>query len=264
MTATLDHDVEFELVELDLLATHAGVPFPFPMRVPSFGRLTGERDVLLARAGHGLCDRGLATERGPAGVAAELVTALREHRSTIDLVVLGAGTVTGVVAMVHGNRALVCHQPLCAEAGPVRVGRVPAAALADELAALVPAADPAVTMPVTMPPGVVGDALRLLGNTADTPATRRCVRELVRERGGDEAVVDQLVTLLPAVTGRGQFGVTRRAGATVTRALEVSWLDSPRGRVRVSRDDRGWVSVNPLRRGELVRLMREAAALARA
>ncbi|HEY0449406.1 ESX secretion-associated protein EspG [Actinophytocola sp.] len=259
-----DQDVHFGLVELDLLATHAGVPFPFPLRVPSFGRLAGERDVLLAEAGHALCDRGLATAHGPAGMAAELVTALREHRSAIDLVVLGAGTVTGVVAMVYGNRAVLCRQPLSAErADTVRVERVTAGALADAFDGLIPNTSPAVTMPITLPPGVVGDTLRLLSNTADTPATRRCVRELVREYGGDEAVVDQLVGLLPALTGRGQLGVTRRSGAAVSRPFEMSWLDSPRGRVRVSRDDRGWLSVNPLRRSDLVRLLRDAATLVR-
>ncbi len=262
MTAVTGHEVGFALVELDLIATHAGVPFPFPLRVPSFGRLMGERDALLAEAGHALCDRGLATEHGPTGVAAELVTALREHRSTIDLVVFGARTVTGVVAMVNGNRALVCRQRLCGEQdGTVLVRRVPAAALADEFTAMVPTVPAAVAMPITLPPGVVGDTLRLLSNTADTPATRRCVRELVREYGGDETVVDQLVDLLPALTGRGQLGVVRGSGV---RPLELSWLDSPAGRVRVSRDDRGWVSVNPLRGSELVRLTREAAALARA
>lgn len=264
MTATIDQDVYFGLVELDLLATHAGQAFPFPLRVPSFGRLTGERDALLAEAGQALCERNLATGHGPTGVAAELVTALREHRSAIDLVVVGAETVTGVVAMVYGNRALVCHQSLGDEpAGTVGVTRVSAAALTDEFAELIPPATPAVTMPITLPPGVVEDTLRLLSNTADTPATRRCVRELVRERGGDEAVVDQLVNLLPSVTGRGQLGVTRRSGCSVSRPLEVSWLDTPRGRVRVSRDERGWLSVNPLRPGDLVRLTREAATLAR-
>jgi hypothetical protein len=259
VTATVDHEVDFALVELDLIATHAGTPFPFPLRVPSFGRLVGERDMLLAEAGRALCDRGLATGHGPTGVAAELVTALRAHRSAIDLVVFDADTVTGVVAMVHGNRAVLCRQRLSGES-TVRVTRIPAAALADEFAGLVPTASPAVTMPITLPPGVVGDTLRLLSSTADTPATRRCVRDLVRAYGGDEAVVDQLVALLPSVTGRGQLGVVRRSGA---RPMELSWLDSPLGRVRVSRDDRGWVSVNPLRGSELVRLTREAAALAR-
>jgi ESAT-6 protein secretion system EspG family protein len=255
---------QFEFVELDLLAAHAGVPLPFPLRVPSFGRLAGERDMLLAEAGHALCDRGLATGHGPAGVAAELVTALREYRSAIDLVLLGTDTVTGVVAMVHGNRAVLCRQQLCdEETGTVRVAQVSAASLADEFTGLVPEVAPAVTMPIALPPGVIGDTLRLLSNTADTPATWRCVRELVRERGGDEAVVDQIVNLLPALTGRGQLGVTRRSGTAITRPLELSWLDGPRGRVRVNRSDRGWVSVNPLRRNDLVRLTREAATLAR-
>ncbi|MFC4852928.1 ESX secretion-associated protein EspG [Actinophytocola glycyrrhizae] len=265
MTATTErHEVHFGLVELDLLATHAGVPFPFPLRVPSFGRLTDERDELLAAAGHALRERGLATEHGPAGVAAEVVTALREYRSAADLVVLDGEAATGVVAMVCGNQAMLCRQSLAGQADTVLAGRVPAAALADEFAGLVPDVPAASAMPVTLPPGVIGDALRLVGNTADTPATRRYVRELVRECGGDEAVVDELVDLLPTLTGRGQLGVTRRSGTAVSRRFEVSWLDSPRGRVRVSRDDQGWVSVNPLRRGELVRLTREAAALARA
>jgi hypothetical protein len=217
---------DVQLVEMDLLATHAGVPFPFPLRVPSFGRRTHERDVLLAEAGHALCDRGLATGLGPAGVAADLVTALREHRSAVDLVVVGAGTVTGMVAMVYGDQVMLCRQPLHAErAGTVQVRRVPAVALADELAGLIPDTPAATDLPITMPPDVV----------------------------------DQH-DLFPALTGRGQFGVTRGG----TRPLEVSWLDSPRGRVRVSGDDRGWVSVNPLRRSELVRLVRDAATLARA
>lgn len=245
--------IAFELVELDLLATHAGVPFPFPLRVPSFGRLAYERDVLLAEAGHALCDRGLATGHGPTGVAAELVTALCEHRSAVDLVVIGNGTVTGVVAMVYGDQAMLCRQPLHAErAGTVLVTRVAATALADEFAGLIPNTSAVRALPITLPPGVV----------VDTPTTRRQARELVRAAGGDEAVVDQLVDLFPALTGQGQLGVTRRESGS--RPLEVSWLDSPRGRVRVSGDDRGWVSVNPLRRSELVRLTRDAASLARA
>jgi hypothetical protein len=119
-------------------------------------------------------------------------------------------------------------------------------------------------MPITLPPGVVGDTLRLLGKTADTPATRRCVRKLVRTCGGDEGAVDQLVDLFPALAGRGQLGVIRRHGTVVTRIREVSWLDSPQGRVRVDQDDDGWVSVNPLRHNELVRALGEMAADARA
>lgn len=265
MTATIEREVCFEPVELDLLATHVGVRFPFPLRVPSFGRLTSERDTLLDSAGQALRARGLATAHGPIGMAAELVNALREYRGAVDLVVVGTGPVTGAVAMVYGDWAVVCRQSLSDEqAGTVRVARVPAATLSDELAGLIPKVLPASAMPITLPPGVVGDALRLLGKTADTPATRRCVRELVRTCGGDEAVVDQLVDLFPALTGRGQLGVVRRRGATVTRPREVSWLDSPRGRVRVDHSGDGWVSVNPLRHSELVRALGEVAADARA
>src|SRR6266540_2738243 len=102
-----DGTVHFGLIELDLLATHAGVPVPFPLRVPSFGRIAGEREVLLAAAGQTLRMRGLADETGPVGAAAELVTALREHRGTVDLVLDGT---TLVVAMVYRSFALICHQ----------------------------------------------------------------------------------------------------------------------------------------------------------
>src|ERR1044072_685738 len=78
--------VHFGLVELHLLAAHAGVRFPFPLRIPEFGRIPGEREVLLAAAGVTLRARGLARERGPIGVAAEGGTALREPPGAVGLV----------------------------------------------------------------------------------------------------------------------------------------------------------------------------------
>lgn len=265
MTAAVEHEVVFAPVELDLLATHAGAAFPFPLRVPSFGRFAHERDALLASAGHVLCARGLATGDGPVGVAAELVTALRDHRGAVDLVVIGAGEVTGAVAMVHGDRAVVCRQSWGNGRGSaVRVTAMPATGLGDELAALIPEVRAAVTMPITLPPGVVEGAFRLLGDPADGPVGARRVRQLVRACGGDEAVVDRLVALVPAVAGRGQLGVVRRAGDAVTRPHELSWLDSSRGRVRVDRGDTGWLSVNPLRHDDLLRVLGEIATVARA
>ncbi|MFJ6673797.1 ESX secretion-associated protein EspG [Actinosynnema sp. NPDC091369] len=265
MTAAIRHETVFDPVELDLLATHAGVPFPFPIRVPSSGRFTDERDALLADAGHALRARGLATATGPVGVTAELVTALREHRGAVDLVVIGTTEVTGAVAMVHEDRAVVCRQSLHPEhGGDVAVTAVPATELADRFALLIPAARAAATLPITLPPGVVEGALRILGDPGCEPVTRGHVRELVRACGGDEAVVDRLVDLLPGVSGRGRLGVVRRTGGPATRPPEVSWLDSARGRVRVDRDDRGWTSVNPLRHDRLLRLLGETAAVARA
>lgn len=204
--------IAFDLVEMDLLATHAGVRWPFPLRVPSFGRLADERATLLAEAGHGLQARGLAAPHGPTGMAAELVTALHEHTAVVDLVVPG----TGAVAMVYGDDALVCTQ----SESTVRVTHVEAETLGDELVALIPESRAAQLMPITLPPGAGLDL---------------------------------------EVTGQGQAGVIRGG-----QRQEVSWLDSAGGRVRVDAGVNGWVSVNPLRHHDLVRLIGELAAVARA
>ncbi|EHR61642.1 ESX secretion-associated protein EspG [Saccharomonospora cyanea] len=263
MTVTAHQGVSIGLLELDLLATYAGTRPPFPLRAPSFGRIEDERRTLLASAGRTLAERGLAREHGPVGVAAELVTALREYRSAVDLVVVAGGTVTGVVAMSYGPRAVVCRQSIGGTPGPVSVERIATDSLSDEVIGHIPKVEAAPTMPITLPPGVVGDATRLLENTAGAVAPRERVRALVRERGGNADAVDMLVSLLPSLVGRGQLGaVVRRAGGVVERPLELSWLDSPRGRVRVSRDGNGWTSVNPLRHSDLVRFVRDATASA--
>ncbi|MFD4639856.1 ESX secretion-associated protein EspG [Lentzea sp. NPDC058436] len=204
--------IAFDLVEMDLLATHAGVRWPFPLRVPSFGRLADERAGLLAEAGHGLAARGLAASHGPIGMAAALVTALHEHTAVVDLVVPG----TGAVALVHGGDALVCTQT----GSTVRVAHVEAETVGDELVELVPRLKPAQHMPITLPPGAGLDL---------------------------------------EVTGQGQAGVVRGGQRT-----EVSWLDSAAGRVRVDVGADGWVSVNPMRHHDLVRVIGELAAVARA
>lgn len=237
MTAALVPDthpgVYFGLVELDLLATHAGARFPFPLRVPEFGRIEGEREVLLAGAGVTLRVRGLAGERGPLGVAAEVVTALREYRGAVDLVLAGPGSVVGVLAMVYRSWALICRQPLTGDPATtgVRIRRVAQNALTDELIGMVPEVAPASTMPITLPPD---DA--------------------------DPDVLDELGGLLPEVTGRGQLGATRGGARSGT---ELSWLDGPRGRVRVNRAEDGWISVNPLRHNDMRSALDEMAMIAR-
>lgn len=203
--------IAFDLVEMDLLATHAGVRWPFPLRVPSFGELAHERADLLAEAGHGLQSRGLAEAHGPTGMARELVTALHEHTAVVDLVVPG----TGAVAMVCGDDALVCTQ----SGSTVRVTQVEVETLGDELVALVPELRPAQIMPITLPPGAALDL---------------------------------------EVVGQGQAGVIKG------ERQEVSWLDTAGGRVRVDVGSDGWVSVNPMRRNDLVRAIGELAAVARA
>ncbi|PXY36954.1 cytochrome C biogenesis protein [Prauserella flavalba] len=264
MAPATDDAAELTLAELDLLGTFAGARFPFPLRVPSFGRIEGERTALLAAAGRTLAGRRLATGRGPAGLAAELAAALRGHRNAVDLVIVDGATVTGVVAMIAGPHAVVCRQSLGRTPGPVTVTRVPAATLTDAFTRHIPKVAAAPALPITLPPGVIGDALRLLENTAGLAAPRKRVRTLVRERGGDESAVDALAALVPSVVGRGQLGVVLRPGTgAVDRPLELSWLDSPRGRVRVDGDTRGWVSINPLRHSELIKALGEAATVAR-
>ncbi|WP_246258602.1 ESX secretion-associated protein EspG [Amycolatopsis anabasis] len=263
---TGDGSVHFGLVELDLLSAHAGVPFPFPLRVPSFGRIAGEREVLLAAAGQTLGVRGLADESGPVGVAAELVTALREYRGTIDLVLVGEHGTTGIVAMVYRSRALICSQSLNdVPDGTVRIRRVADIALADALIGMVPEVAPAKAMPITLPARAVDTATQLIDGISDAAEKERLLRDLVRDCGGDPDVLDQLVGLLPTQTGLGQLGATRRSGARIKRAgTELSWLDGPRGRVQVNRAaDDSWVSVNPLRRDSVRFALEDLATIAR-
>jgi len=214
--------------------------------------------VLLAAAGQTLRARGLADADGPLGVAADLVTALRDYRGAVDLVLVGRESVIGVVAMVHGSSAVLCVQTTEADAqqpGNVRVRKVGHTAVADELVAMVPEVAAAVSMPITLPPGVVPAAGREQASTAacsDDGTVEQHLRALVHDRGGDPAVLDQLAKLLPTLEGRGQLGATRRDEDEVTRTgTELSWLDGPQGRVTVSRTEDGWVSVNPLRPADL-------------
>jgi EspG family len=225
MTIT-DHGIRFGLVELDLLANHAGTRFPFPLRVPEFGRIAGEREVLLAAAGVTLRARGLAGERGPLGVAAEVVTALREHRGAVDLVLVGADGAVGIAAMVYRSWALICRQPLTGN--EVRIRRVAQNTLVDELFGMVPRVEPATTMPITLPP---------------------------------DGALDELGRLLPELTGTGQLGATRRDNGRA--GTELSWLDGPRGRVRVHHAEDGWISVNSLRDNEMRYTLDNLAMIAR-
>lgn len=240
-------------IELDLLATHAGVPAPFPLRVPSFGRIPAERDLLLATAGQTLWLRELADAEGPQGTAAEIVTALRDHRGAVDLVLADPERTVGVLALVYSASALLCTQTLDDDpAGTISVRRCQETLLAKELYQLIPDCPGANTLPITLPGAVV--------HPTDETDERR-LREQVREHGGDPAALDQLVGIVSSLTGQGQLGVTRggrRAGP------ELSWLDGPRGRVRVSRSDSGWVSINPLRPNKIQTVLSELVTIARA
>jgi ESAT-6 protein secretion system EspG family protein len=244
--------VHIGLVELDLLATHAGVPLPFPLRVPSFGRIEAERAALLGVAGRTLRMRGLADEVGPLGMADELVIALREHRGTVDLVLVGPEGADGIVALVYRSSALLCRQRVTDPAAPVAVRRIPDTALAAELLALIPDVAPAKSMPISLPVRAMRQAAAAVHGIEDDHDRELRLRDLVRDCGGDPGGLEPLSGLVSTVLGRGQLGATRRAGAEGARVgEELSWLDGPRGRVRVSGATDTWVSVNPLHRATL-------------
>ena len=228
----------FGLVELDLLATHAGATIPYPLRVPSFGRVAGERDQLFAAASEALQVRGLADADGPAGVAADVVAALARRRGTIDLVVRGPAGERGAVAMVYGKHAVLCKQEF-AGARLVDVRRIPLSAVATALTALVPDLVAATAMPVHLPAAAT---LVTAGH-----------HQVVAGHGGDPDELDALTDLVSAVEGGGQLGatVTTRDGGDMRDARsgpELCWLDTPSGRVRVTTptEQDGWISVNPL------------------
>lgn len=260
--ATIDESVHFGLTELDLLATHAGVPFPFPLRVPSFGRIPGEREVLMTAAVRTLAARGLAGDTGSSGAAAEVVGALRRFRGTVHLVLAGPQGTTGFVALIHRSSALLCEQPLDGDpTSTVTIRRIEATAVTGELLAKVPEVTQARSMPITLPTLVVDTAAEIVAGLGDDHEKEQRLRNLVRDCGGDPDCLDRLSGLLSVVTGQGQLGATR-GGRRV--GSELSWLDGPRGRVRINPGAGGWVSVNPLRRDGLRFALHELAMLARA
>jgi hypothetical protein len=163
-----------------------------------------------------------------------VVTALREYRGTVDLVLVAPDSVIGIVALVYGSWALICHQPLTGSLAKngVRIRRVAQNALADELTKLVPDIEPAQSMPITLPPDDI-----------------------------DRDLLESVGDVLPELTGSGQLGATRRSG--VRAGPELSWLDGPRGRVQVNRTADGWMSVNPLRHSEVRSRLHELAVIAR-
>lgn len=239
--------VHFGPVELDLLATHAGVRMPYPVRVPCYGRTPAERRAVLAMAGATLTARGLADEAEPTGLAADLVTALRTTPSTVDLVLTGlAGGPVGMVALRCGRAVLVCRQRLTrVHANRVTVTRLGRDELADELFAAVPKLAGATVVPISL------DARVLAAAGESSGATRNRLRALT----SDPEELDRLAELLPTVSGRGQLGGTRGG----RRTAELSWLDSPAGRVRIDHGKDGWVSVNPLHPKDIHRFARRLA-----
>jgi ESAT-6 protein secretion system EspG family protein len=259
----------FGLVELDLLATYTGATIPFPLKVPSFGRFRGERDELLGAAGATLRHRGLADEDGPTGLAHEVTEALRHRHGTLDLITTGPDGPVGVVAILRRRqRALLCRQPLTDNPTVlVDITSVSAESLVEAVLDHIPDVSAAKIMPLRVPAEAVRDL-----HTAATAHPDRNAQQLVRHmasRYGCSA--DDLDTVLrfgASVTGHGQLGATRVTPdrGDVRVGAELSWLDSPTGRVKISTERAGtheWTSINPLRRNEIRTAIADLVALTR-
>ncbi|HEY0636749.1 MAG TPA: ESX secretion-associated protein EspG [Pseudonocardiaceae bacterium] len=269
-TSELARPAQFGLVELDLLATYAGAELPFPLQVPSFGRVPDERDLLFAGAGATLRVRGLADDDGPAGLADQLVALLARRTGTVDLVLGGPGWESGAVALVDRSTAVLCLQRFNPEEHHlVDAHQVDGDTLAAELMALVPELAGGHSIPLRLPLHAVRSAHEILvrAQRAGTDPDRRDVEQRVYEElragGVDPTAAGKLATVLHPLEGYGQLGVTRPGdgGEDVRVGHELSWIDTPGGRYRVGssaggRDHDGWVSINPLHPDELYTLVR--------
>lgn len=258
--------VRFGLVELDLLATYARAPIPFPLRVPSFGRFPGERDVLFAIAGATMRHRALADEDGPTGLGDQLATALAGRSGTVDLVLTGTGDPGGVVAIIHGDHALLCRQTLSDAATElVEVRRVHVDGLADAVVGQLPPLPGAKTMPVRVPTAAARGIFQSSARSHGGPGNR--LFQVAARYGCSVEDLDALVQAGNAVTGGGQLGATvvSEHGRDVRAGAELSWVDGPAGRLRIAVEPgggHGWVSVNPLHPKELRAAVADLAALA--
>lgn len=258
---------QFSLVELDLLATYAQTKIPYPVQVPSFGKFPGERELLLGIAGDTLRLRGLADEDGPTDLGDDLVTALVDRRGTIDLVLGGTGRPEGFVAIIGGDSAMVLRQTLD---GPgtelVDVWQVAVDDLAQTMAGLIGSLTGARIMPLRVPMAAVRALyeLRARGNGG----LGNELYEITGRYGCSVDDLDALVRAGDAVTGGGQLGATvvSEQRKDVRAGTELSWLDSPGGRLRVAVEQYGgvpWMSVNPLHPRELHAAIADLVTLVR-
>jgi hypothetical protein len=258
--------VRFGLVELDLLATYAGASIPYPLRVPSFGGIPGERDVLFAVAGATMRQRALADEDGPIGIGDDLAAGLAARNGTVQLVLSAAGDPVGIAAIVEHDQALLCRQTLSDAATElVEVRPVELDGLADALVDLIPPLRGARTIPVRIPTAA---ARLLLRSHRDNGGPSNRLYQIADRYRCSVDDLDLLVQAAKAVTGGGRLGAALAAehGKDVPTGTELSWMDSPAGRSRITvepGEDHGWLSVNPLHPNDLRAAAIDLVALVR-
>ncbi|WP_188316461.1 ESX secretion-associated protein EspG [Solihabitans fulvus] len=256
MTAPAGQREDLHPYEVDLLREFAEVDAPFPLELPSSGTSDAERMVVFNAARQTLAARGLADERGPLGLAEEFVHLLRERTGTLDLVVLREKASLNAVAMVDRSRALLVVQRTDDREGLVRLRLVELDDLVEALLRMIPPAEPANLTPFTLPlralrAAEAANAERARSGAA--PLTDAELTALLAQQGVDDRMVRRMTAQLQPVMLSGQLGATKGQdgeGDDVRVGDELRWIDTPRGRYRLS-DEQGpdgasWVSVNPL------------------
>jgi hypothetical protein len=258
-------DASLDAVEMDLLCTFAGVPAPFPLRVPSAGVNQPERLSLFRAAGNRLAARGLADQRGPCDVAEAFVDLLRSSRAVLDLLLAAGEDRLGAVLFAARDEAVLAVTELDTDEPVTNVIVLPVDDAVDDLMSLVPELEAAMTTPFTVPRQAVHQVYRVLLERAaadqDWLRTHE-LDELLSRHGIDERVARRMSTALQPVLGNGQAGLAQRrgyAGDWQRVGAELRWLDTENGRYKLGGDTE-WTSVNPLFANELYASIRHLAA----
>lgn len=272
LTTTSSEPIALHPAEVDLLCDFAEVKAPFPLDIPSVGVTGEQRRYVFGVAREQLTARGLAGKRGPVGVAAAFVRMLRSCAGTVDLIVADNGHNLGAVALIDGLDAMLVTQSPDDPRRIVRLAELPADDAVRELLALVPAVGagniPAYTMPLP-PIRRVFDRVargRTAGEEAE-PLSDNDIDALLWESGVDERMAARLIATMHQVSGSGQLGATwwqTVPGRWQRMGDETHWVDTARGRFRVSQSEDGqWASVSPLSRTDVRAVLRELAARVR-
>ena len=261
MTHTARSAVAFAVAEVDLLCAAADSAPPYPLRVPTHGTRVAERRAVLRYAGEQLAARGLADERGPLGVAEAFAYLLQDCAHTLDLL-LSAGTdVLGAVLLARQDLAVLVTQRLTGDDDTVVMAELPLDDAVDELLAVVPVHDAAMTSPFSLPTGLLSRVYQDARRRPDD------WDELLTAHGVTDRLARRLVTHLQPVLGNGQVGLATRGGyasAWHRTGAEIRWLDTERGRLQlVAAEDGEWTSVNPMHAADLSTAVRRLAGALR-
>ncbi|SHF12225.1 ESX secretion-associated protein EspG [Streptoalloteichus hindustanus] len=265
--------------EVDLLCAYAEVEAPFPLEIPASGTSDAERAVVFREVRRTLEARDLADDTGPTGLAADLVGLLRDRTGALDMVLYQENLAVRVAALTRGDDALLAVQRSDDPEELVRLRRLPTDHVVDAVLRLVPARDAASVIPFTVPLRALRIAEKAIEDQVESggqPLDDERLSALLRDNGVDDRVLRRVVATLQPVQCTGQIGASAPGDQDgvdvddvddVRIGQELSWVDTPRGRHRVSeepgQDGAGWASVNPLSGEDMRRRVRDLVGLLR-